>query len=150
MKNKFFKGLNKKLDEGCLISVSSYGNDVVTRVESDNELELYDYGENLLTSLNNVSNRIINEVEYYPDYSIVCKQTKIDNVLEWGYIVKFKKNDDGCVISSICDEHKYLTLEEVSSSSLEDGLNLLNEKLNVDVYKQVQIGNKTYKKKLNY
>ena len=150
MKNMFFKGLNQKLAEGCLISVSSYENDVVTRVEDGNELELYDYGENLLTSLNNVSNRVINEVEYYPDYSIVCKQTKIDNVLECGYIVNFRKNDDGCVISSIRDEYKGLTLEEISSSSLEDGLNLLNEKLNVDVYKQVQIGNKIYKKKLNY
>lgn len=150
MKNMFFKGLNQKLAEGCLISVSSYENDVVTRVEDGNELELYDYGENLLTSLNNVSNRVINEVEYYPDYSIVCKQTKIDNVLECGYIVNFRKNDDDCVISSIRDEHKGLTLEEISSSSLEDGLNLLNEKLNVDVYKQVQIGNKIYKKKLNY
>ena len=134
MKNMFFKGLNKALDEGSYIKVFSCSlRYPVVRVEKKNtetnEVELISYAENgnVLSALNSASIKIVNEL-LKEEKGIWCDRTSLDKVVEQGYPLRFYKLPYGHVLSMICsfEYGDYVPLVSVMSNNLKNGFEMLN------------------------
>lgn len=137
MENIYFKGLEKALNDGCYIKVFSCSlRYPVVRVEkkNDNKEELISYAEggNVISTLNEASNNIINEIS---DNSkpIFCDNTLIDNVVGQGYTLHFYKLSNKQVLSTICDRSNengtYIPLKSVITDDIKTGFETLNVSL---------------------
>ncbi len=140
MKNIYFKGLEKAINDGCYIKVFSCSlRYPVVRVEKKsvetNQEELISYAEdgNVLAALNTASNKIINELSEIENNSesLLCERILIDRVVDQGYTLHFYKLSNGQVLSTICagGYGNYIPVKSIISDDIKTGFETLNATL---------------------
>lgn len=136
--NVYFKGLEQALNDGCYIKVFICAERYpVVRVEKKDketgEEKLVSYAEmgNVLSVLNNASNKIIDEVSEISDDKIWCERLLLDKVVDRGYTLHFFKLADGQVLSTICTGGygNYIPIKTVMAADIKTSFGTLNATL---------------------
>ena len=132
------EGLEKSLNEGCYIRVSSFTtySTPYSKVSVEKkDLETWAIkliataeNENILLTLYGASKKIIDETENILDDENLGKRTLIDKNLEQGYELLFFKLANGKVLTTICDSGfgNFIPIKSIMSDDIITGFDTLN------------------------
>ena len=131
MENMNFKGLEKKLEQGCYIRICKTVNNFIyvkliqKNLKSNKEkIILFDVSENIIKGLNTISCHIENNENY-----IKGETTLIDRLIKQGDCsLHFYRLDNGQLLASICimNNEQYIPVKSVIVDGIVTGIETLN------------------------